>query len=156
MNYAAIRYHDIANGPGVRISLFVSGCRNHCPGCFNTVAWDFSYGQPYTAETEDQIAAALASPFFAGLSLLGGDPFEPENERALISLARRTKKLGKTVWCWTGYLMEDLKDRPLMEFVDVLIDGPYESGQNSLAQWRGSSNQRIWRKEADGWSIMQQ
>ena len=144
MNYSAIKKTDIANGPGVRVSLFVSGCRNHCPGCFNPETWDFRYGQPYTAETEADILAALAHPWIAGLSLLGGDPFEPENERALIPLARRVRETGKTVWCWTGYLYEQLRGRELLRYLDVLVDGPFIAAEKDISlPYAGSRNQRV-------------
>ena len=108
MYYGAIKKYDIANGTGVRVSLFVSGCRHHCKGCFNSVAWDFRYGQPYTEDTEAEILKALAPDYIAGFSLLGGEPFEPENQAELIGLLRKIhgQYPDKTVWCYTGYLYD--------------------------------------------------
>ena len=144
MNYGEIKKIDIANGEGVRVTLFVSGCRIHCPGCFNPETWDFCYGQPYTEATEAEIMEALDHPWISGLSLLGGDPFEPENEKALIPLARRVRESGKTVWCWTGYLYENLRERELMHHIDVLVDGPFIEAEKDISlQYAGSRNQRV-------------
>lgn len=146
MNYARINPNDIANGSGVRVSLFVSGCRNHCPGCFNPETWSFSAGEPFTDETENLILKALAPDWIAGLSLLGGDPFEPENEAVLVPFIRRVREVypNKDIWCWTGYLYEDLKERPLISLLDVLVDGPFVQEQKDIRlQWRGSANQRV-------------
>ena len=110
MNYATIKYYDIANGPGVRTSVFVSGCRHRCPGCFNSVAWDFAYGQPFDKATRNQVFASCQPDYIAGLSLLGGEPFEPENQRELLPFVRNFKALypTKTVWCYSGYTWEQL------------------------------------------------
>lgn len=146
MNYAGIKKVDIANGPGVRVSLFVSGCRNHCKGCFNPEAWDFSYGKPYTEETEEEIIEALRPEWIQGFSILGGDPLEPENEPALISLLVRVRDElpDKDIWVYTGRLYEDVKDSLLLALADVVVDGPFleEEKDISLA-FRGSRNQRI-------------
>ena len=108
MNYAEIKEYDIANGPGVRVSLFVSGCRNACPGCFNPETWDFEYGRTYTLETEDRILRLLMPEYIEGLTLLGGEPFEPENQAVLVGLLRKVKQIypNKSVWCYTGYTYE--------------------------------------------------
>lgn len=156
MNYANIKYYDIANGPGVRTSLFVSGCRRHCPDCFNAVAWDFGYGAPFTKEVRNQILASLAPDYISGLSLLGGEPLEPENQRALLPFVQNVKVLypHKTVWCYTGnvYETEVLRGGPgrcevtdeLLRCIDVLVDGAYERDLHDIRlQFRGSSNQRI-------------
>lgn len=144
MNYSKINRNDVANGPGVRVSLFVSGCRNHCPGCFNPETWDFANGTPFTEETEQTILNALKPGWITGLSLLGGDPFEPENEKALIPLVMKARETGKTVWCWTGYLMEDLKDRELLKHIDVLVDGPFVLAEKDITlPYCGSRNQRV-------------
>ncbi|MGN0984583.1 MAG: anaerobic ribonucleoside-triphosphate reductase activating protein [Gemmiger sp.] len=156
MNYANIKYYDIANGPGVRTSLFVSGCRRHCPECFNAVAWDFDYGAPFTKEVRNQILASLAPDYIVGLSLLGGEPLEPENQRALLPFVQHVKVLypHKTIWCYTGnvYETEVLRDGPgrcevtdeLLQSLDVLVDGAYERELHDIRlQFRGSSNQRI-------------
>ena len=155
MNVATIKRNDIANGPGIRVSLFVSGCRHRCPGCFNREAWDFSFGEPYTADTEALILTALEPDYVEGLTLLGGEPFEPENQEELLSLCRivREKYPHKTVWCYTGFLLEDLLAgkvgdpavcRALLQELDVLVDGRFEADKKSLAlRFRGSSNQRI-------------
>ncbi len=150
MNYATIKKNDIANGPGVRVSLFVSGCRHKCPGCFNSEAWDFSYGAPYTEETEKEILAALDKQHVLGLSLLGGEPFERENRTALAALCARVRALypEKTVWCYSGFTFEELYAdegaRVLLSCLDVLVDGRFEMAKKDLALlFRGSSNQRI-------------
>ena len=153
MNYANIKNCDIANGPGVRVSLFVSGCTHHCPGCFNQVAWDFAYGQPFTEETIQTILDMLRPDYIRGLTLLGGEPFEPQNQGAVVALLRRIKAEmpEKTVWAFTGYLLEkDLLSgrlgdtREYLSYLDVLVDGPFiEAKKNLNLQFRGSENQRI-------------
>lgn len=156
MNYATIKNCDIANGPGVRVSLFVSGCTHRCKGCFNEMAWDFDYGEPFTQETVDTILEMLAPAYIKGLTLLGGEPFEPENQPALVQLLRQVKKKfpQKTVWAFSGYLFdrdilpEKLGDpeitRELLSYVDVLVDGPFvESRKNLMLRFRGSDNQRL-------------
>ena len=144
MRYCGLNKEDTVNGPGVRVSLFVSGCRNHCPGCFNPETWDFEHGEAYTQQTEKEIIEAINAPYISGLSLLGGDPFEPENEAALLPLVQKVRATGKTVWCWTGYTLEQLKDRPLLKYIDVLIDGPFIQNQKDLSlPYAGSRNQRV-------------
>lgn len=156
MNYATIKWADVANGPGVRVSLFVSGCTHHCPGCFNEEAQDFHYGQPFTQAEEGKIVQALAPDHIKGLSLLGGEPFEPDNQRALLSLLRRVKEAypDKEVWCYTGYILEAELWQPsrarcectdeMLSLIDVLVDGPFVEAQKDLnLRFRGSSNQRI-------------
>lgn len=156
MNYAEIKNCDIANGPGVRVSLFVSGCTHHCPGCFNQVAWDFNYGKPFTQETIDEILAMLKPGYIKGLTLLGGEPFEPQNQPAVVELLRqiKTKYPEKSIWAFSGYLFD--KDilagrlgpweitREYLSYLDVLVDGPFvESRKNLSLRFRGSENQRI-------------
>ena len=153
MNYADIRPIDVANGPGIRVSLFVSGCTHACPECFNPEAWDFSYGQPFTQSEAAQILQALEKPYIKGLSLLGGEPFHPANQTAVLDLVRqvRARFPDKDVWCYSGYLFEDLAagrvgehSRELLELLDVLVDGPFVIGLKNLGlRFRGSSNQRI-------------
>ena len=146
MNYGAIKKVDIANGPGVRVSLFVSGCRNHCKGCFQPETWDFDYGQPFTEETEKEIIKALRPSWIQGLSILGGDPMEPENQEALLPFLRSTKEElpGKDVWLYTGYRLEDVSGSPLLPYVDVVVDGPFVEAEKDISlAFRGSSNQRI-------------
>ena len=156
MNYAAIKWADVANGPGVRVSLFVSGCTHRCPGCFNEEAQDFAYGRPFTRAEEDKIVAALAPGHIKGLSLLGGEPFEPDNQRALLPLLRRVKAAypDKEVWCYSGYILEtelwrDSRARcectdEMLSIIDVLVDGPFVQEQKDLKlRFRGSANQRI-------------
>lgn len=126
MNYGEIKKNDIANGEGVRVSLFVSGCTHHCPGCFNAVTWDFEYGQEFTEETEDEVLEALAPAYISGLSLLGGEPFEPQNQRVLVGLLRKVKERypKKTIWCYSGYLFDqDLKQesRARCEVTDEML-----------------------------------
>ncbi len=150
MKYGEIKKRDIANGPGVRVSLFVSGCRHRCPGCFNVEAWDFGYGSLYDAQTESAILQAAAPDYIAGLSLLGGEPFEPENRSALTHLSHKFRKLypKKDIWCYTGFLFEDLLPEEtataLLKTLDVLVDGKFEMARKSPSLlFRGSANQRI-------------
>ena len=160
MNYAEIKKRDIANGPGVRVSLIVSGCTPHCPGCFNAVTWDFGYGQPFTKETEEELLAALAPDFIAGLSLLGGEPFEPQNQRALLPFLRRMREVypTKTVWCYSGYTLEELQGESrarcevtdeMLSLIHVLVDGEFvEAKKNIRLRFRGSENQRLLDMDA--------
>ena len=146
MNYAGIIYNDIANGPGVRVSLFVSGCRNHCPRCFNPETWDFDYGEPFTKKTEKEIIKALRPSWIQGLSILGGDPMEPENQRPLLPFLKRLRVMlpGKDVWLYTGYRLESVSDSPMLPLVDVVVDGPYIEAEKDVSlAFRGSRNQRI-------------
>ena len=146
MNYAEIKKVDIANGPGVRVSLFVSGCRNHCKGCFNPETWDFDYGRPFTRETEDEIIEALRPSWIQGLSILGGEPTEEENAAVLIPFLKRMRAVlpDKDIWLYSGYTYEALRDKEILTLVDVLVDGPFllELKDAGLA-FRGSRNQRI-------------
>ena len=149
MNYAALKKFDIANGPGVRVSLFVSGCRHHCKNCFNREAWDFDFGRPFTEQTEEEILAELDKDYIKGLSLLGGEPFEPENRSALTQLLKRVREKypEKTVWCYTGFEFERLTDptaKAMLSLIDVLVDGKFvEELKSPDLIFRGSSNQRI-------------
>ena len=155
MNYATIKYCDIANGVGVRTSLFVSGCTHRCKGCFNAVAWDFDYGQPFTEAVQKEILDSLAPDYINGLSLLGGEPFDPQNQPALLELCRqvRTEYPRKTIWCYTGYLLEDIlagrvgsreTALSLLRELDILVDGRFvEEQKNIRLKFRGSENQRI-------------
>lgn len=146
MNYGRIKKNDIANGPGVRVSLFVSGCRNHCPGCFNPETWDFNYGEPFTKKTEKEIIKALRPSWIQGLSILGGDPMEPENQRTLLPLLKRIKVMlsDKDVWLYTGYTYEQIRDAEILKWIDVLVDGPFiEAEKDITLTFRGSRNQRI-------------
>ena len=151
MNYGGIIKNDIANGPGVRVSLFVSGCRNHCPGCFQPETWDFDYGDPFTEETEKEILEALRPSWIQGLSILGGDPMEPENQEALLPRLRRVKAElpEKDVWLYTGYRLERVSTSPLLPLVDVVVDGPYIEAEKDVSlAFRGSRNQRIIHLES--------
>ena len=148
MHYATIKPLDIANGPGIRVSLFVSGCRNRCKGCFNPETWDFKYGQEFTWETVHEIEPLLNDPHVEGLSILGGDPFEPENRDWVETLCAYVKHNcpGKSIWVWTGYdfLEDGLIDLPVMKYIDVLVDGRFEESMKDLRlKYRGSSNQRV-------------
>ena len=150
MNYCEIKTTDIANGPGVRVSLFVSGCRHACEGCFNKEAWDFAYGNPFTPETEEQLLAALRPAYVQGLTLLGGEPMEPENIPALRAFVKRVREEvpGKDIWCFSGSVFETLIKRDdakeLLNLVDVLVDGPYVAAKrNLMLRFRGSENQRL-------------
>ena len=154
MNYAEIKNCDIANGPGVRVSLFVSGCTHRCKGCFNEIAWDFQYGKPFTQETVDMLLRMLAPDHIKGITLLGGEPFEPQNQSAIVDFLRQMKAKypDKSVWAFSGYLFDkDMLSGRLGEttveflsYVDVLVDGPFvEEKKNLSLRFRGSSNQRI-------------
>ena len=156
MNYALIRENDIANGPGVRTTLFVSGCRHHCKGCFNPETWNFNYGNPLTQTEIDHIIEATEPSFVEGLTLLGGEPFEPENQAALVDLLNqfKTKIPNKKVWCYTGFSFENdilpkyqdnkEKVKELLPLIDVLVDGKFvEELKSSALLFRGSSNQNI-------------
>ena len=153
MNYADIKKVDVANGPGVRVSLFVSGCTHRCEACFNPETWDFSYGSPFGGAEMEKILALLSPDHIRGLSLLGGEPFEPDNQPAVLALVERVRKElpQKTVWCYSGYCFEELAagkigdhSRALLEGLDVLVDGPFVLAKKDLGlRFRGSSNQRI-------------
>ena len=156
MYYGNIKNCDIADGLGVRVTLFVSGCTHHCRGCFQPETWAFDYGKPYTQETEQSIIDMLAPDYIDGLTLLGGEPMEPENQRELLSLLRRVRAVcpGKNVWCYTGYTLEsdllgesrarcEVTDE-LLRLIDVLVDGEFvEAEKNISLAFRGSENQRI-------------
>ena len=149
MNYATIKKCDIANGPGVRVSLFVSGCTRHCKDCFNQEAWDFHYGEPFTKEVQDHILSLLSPAYIRGLTILGGEPMEPQNQPGVLELPE------KTIWCFTGYVLEqdllsgrlcdpDTVTLPLLRSLDVLVDGPFVAEQKNLSlSFRGSRNQRL-------------
>ncbi len=156
MYYGEIKNFDIANGEGIRVSLFVSGCTHRCKGCFNPETWNFSYGRPYTAETEQSIMDMLSFEYVDGLSLLGGEPFEPDNQRELVKLLQRVRKElpEKNVWCYTGYTLESdlLRDSrarcevtdEMLGMIDVLVDGEFKEELKNIAlAFRGSSNQRL-------------
>lgn len=157
MYYGTIKNCDIANGEGVRVSLFVSGCRHFCKNCFNPETWSFTYGTPYTDETTAQILQMLKPVYIRGLTLIGGEPMEPENQPVLLELVRAVRKVyGKTkdIWCYTGCVLETELLSPgryrcsvtdqLLQEIDVLVDGPFVEEQKSLAlPFRGSGNQRI-------------
>lgn len=156
MNYATIKNCDIANGPGVRVSLFVSGCTHHCKGCFNEVAWDFDYGKPFTRDTMNYILKLLEPDYVKGLTLLGGEPFEPENQSAVLELLRqvKTKFPSKSIWAFSGYLFDkEILSGKLgpweiteeyLSYLDVLVDGRFMQEKKDLSlRFRGSSNQRI-------------
>ena len=156
MNYATIKNCDIANGPGVRVSLFVSGCTHRCPGCFNEVAWDFSYGEPFTQSTIESILDMLKPDYIQGLTLLGGEPFEPQNQGPIVELLRQVKAKypDKSIWAFSGYLFDKdilpgkLGDpsitREYLSYLDVLVDGPFvEEKKNLSLRFRGSENQRL-------------
>ena len=168
MYYGNIKTYDIADGPGVRVSLFVSGCRHHCKGCFNAETWNFDYGTLYTEETEEYIIQLLSKPYIQGLTILGGEPFEPENQRGLIRLLQRVKSdcPEKDIWCYTGYTLEqaltdgsscrcEITDA-FLSMIDVLLDGKFiEELKDITLEFRGSANQRIinmveWRKQQKG------
>ena len=156
MNYANLKKFDIADGPGVRVSLFVSGCRHHCRGCFNAVTWDFQYGEPFDDKVEKEIMEALKPDYVQGFTLLGGEPFEPENQRELLPFVKRVKNdyPDKTVWCFSGFTFEEMHTvgnrsccevtQELLSYIDVLVDGRFIEEQKDISlRFRGSRNQRI-------------
>ena len=156
MNYAVIKKFDIANGEGVRVSLFVSGCTHHCEGCFNPETWNFCYGREFTSETEKELLNALSPDFINGLTLLGGEPFAPQNQRALVPFLKKVREQypKKKIWCYTGYLFDEelLKDSrarcevtdEMLSMIDVLVDGEFRQElKNITLRFRGSENQRI-------------
>ena len=155
MNYATIKYCDVSNGPGVRVSLYVSGCRNRCKGCFNPETWDFNYGEPFNKEVENKIIEAMKPDYIKGFTLLGGEPFEPENAAVLAPFLKRLRKVypHKSFWCFTGYDFErDLLTGKLgdhdtvmeiLKTLDVLVDGKFVEEKKDLSlRFKGSSNQR--------------
>ena len=156
MNYCEIKNCDIADGPGVRVTLFVSGCTNHCEGCFQPETWSFDYGEPFTREVEDRLIGLLEPHYIAGLTLLGGDPFEPSNQAALLPFVKRVRETypEKTIWAYTGFTFEELTtdgSHPrcqatdeLLSLIDVLVDGRFVLKLKDLRlRFRGSSNQRL-------------
>lgn len=156
MNYMEIKNYDIANGPGVRVSLFVSGCTHHCKGCFNPESWDFEAGTPFTDETVNEIIELLKPDYIKGLTLLGGEPFEPNNQKALLPLVKKVKELypNKNIWAYSGYLFDkQIQDvmvtkydftSEFIKYIDVLVDGEFHLEEKDLAiVYRGSRNQRI-------------
>lgn len=158
VNYAEIKYFDIANGEGVRTTLFVSGCTRGCPGCFNSGAWSFEAGKPFTREVEDKIIESMAPDYVDGLTLLGGEPMEPQNQAGLVGFVERVREhyprgCGKTIWCFTGDMLDELMpggrhhtevtDR-LLDCIDILVDGPWVQELYDISlRFHGSSNQRI-------------
>ena len=156
MHYATIKKCDVANGPGVRVSLFVSGCNHHCKGCFNQEAWDFNYGNEFTEKEENEVMEALKPDYIKGLSLLGGEPLDPKNQEGLLPVVKKAKELypDKPIWCYTGYLFDDQvlngmsktneTTQELLKYIDYVVDGEFvENLKNPSLQFRGSSNQRI-------------
>ena len=155
MNYATIKWHDVSNGPGVRVSLYVSGCRNKCKNCFNPETWDFSYGQPFDETVQDKILETLVPAYMNGLTVLGGEPMEPENQADLLPFLRRYKQQfpDKPLWLFTGYTLEELQPdgirctehtEGILELLDILVDGRFvEELKDLKLRFRGSSNQRL-------------
>ena len=155
MNYADIKRYDVANGPGVRVSVFVSGCTHRCPGCFNEEAWDFNFGKPFTQETIDYIIDLLKPDFYKGITFLGGEPLEHVNQQGLLPLARKIREVypEKSIWCFTGYdfekdvlgrmINEWPETKELLSYIDVLVDGEFIEAQKDLSLvFKGSANQR--------------
>ena len=156
MNYADIKKIDVANGEGVRVSVFVSGCNHHCKGCFNQCAWDFNYGKKFTEKEEQQIIDYMNHDYISGLSLLGGEPLEPRNQEGLLPLVKKVKEKfpNKDIWCYTGFDFEkevvekmaknNETTRELLKYIDIIVDGKFEEDKKDLKlQFRGSSNQKI-------------
>ena len=156
MNYGNIKKFDIADGEGVRVTLFVSGCTNKCPGCFQPETWDFQYGQPYTEQTEAEVLEALEKEYIQGLTLLGGEPFEIANQKVLVNLVKKVKELypNKDIWCYTGFVLDkdlipggkrhcEITDE-FLSYIDILVDGPFIQERKNLSlKFRGSENQRV-------------
>jgi len=156
MNYADIKNYDIANGPGVRVSIFVSGCTHHCKGCFNKEAWDFNYGKQFNDEREEEVLKALEPKYIKGLSLLGGEPFELQNQKGLLPVIKKAKEKypDKKIWCYSGYsfdsdILGDMakkydETKEMLKYVDIIVDGKFEEDlKDPTLRFRGSSNQRI-------------
>lgn len=144
MNYADIKYVDVANGVGVRVSLFVSGCNHKCKGCFNSEAWEFNYGKKFTLKTQNEISDMLSKAYIRGLSVLGGEPLQ--QDKTLLLFLKYVKKLlpQKDIWLYTGYVYEEIKDKEELNYIDILVDGPFiEEKKNVNLKYRGSENQRI-------------
>ena len=151
MHYAGMNKCDTANGNGVRVTLFVSGCPHHCKNCFNPEAWDYQYGQLYTNEVQEELLDACKLSYIAGLTMLGGEPLAPQNVPVVLRLCKEFRKRfpDKNIWMWTGYVYENLTDeqKAVADLVDVLVDGPFIDELKDLSlKFRGSSNQRILRK----------
>ena len=156
MHYGEIKNCDIANGIGVRVSLFVSGCTNHCEGCFQPETWDFNYGNDFTEDTENRILEMLAPDYICGLTVLGGEPFEPENQRVLVDFLRKVRRKypEKSIWCFTGFTLEMLETEgthchcevteEMLSLIDVLVDGRFDKNKKNISlRFRGSENQRL-------------
>ena len=155
MNFATIKKRDIADGPGVRVSLFVSGCTHRCEGCFNEIAWDFDYGAPFTEAVQQELLEALAPDYIQGLTLLGGEPFEPDNQRALLPFLKRVREVfpKKNIWCYSGYTLDQLQGESrarcevtdeMLGMLDVLVDGRFVLAKKNIRlRFRGSENQRL-------------
>ena len=155
MNFAKINKNDIANGVGVRVTLFVSGCTHHCKGCFNQEAWDFGYGEPFSEDTENELLEALSPSYIKGLTLLGGEPMEPQNQRVLVGFLEKVKQQfpNKSIWCYSGYTFEELTGKSrarcevtdrMLSYIDVLVDGKFvEELKDISLRFKGSSNQRL-------------
>ena len=155
MNFATIKKRDIADGPGVRVSLFVSGCTHRCEGCFNEIAWDFDYGAPFTEAVQHELLEALSPDYVQGLTLLGGEPFEPENQRALLPFLKRVREVfpQKNIWCYSGYTLDQLQGESrarcevtdeMLGMLDVLVDGRFVLAKKNIRlRFRGSENQRL-------------
>ena len=155
MNFATIKKRDIADGPGVRVSLFVSGCMHRCEGCFNEIAWDFDYGAPFSEAVQQELLEALAPDYIQGLTLLGGEPFEPDNQRALLPFLKRVRETypQKNIWCYSGYTLDQLQGESrarcevtdeMLGMLDVLVDGRFVLAKKNIRlRFRGSENQRL-------------
>lgn len=152
MKYAKIKKHDVANGPGIRVSIFVSGCNHHCRGCFNEEAWDFNYGNNFTEDTINEIIESLKPDYISGLSLLGGEPFEYINQQGLLPLLKKVKEVypNKTIWAYSGFTYDELlkmkyeETKEILNIIDVLVDGKFvDDLKDPMLYFRGSSNQRI-------------
>lgn len=146
MNFADIKNYDVANGAGIRVSLFVSGCEHYCKNCFNSEAWDFNYGQKFTEETAELIVKYMAPTYIMGLSILGGEPLHPQNRQEVTELVKRVKEKypTKTIWIYTGFTYEEVRELEVMNYIDVLVDGKFvEELKDLRLRFRGSSNQRI-------------
>lgn len=156
MRYHNIVHDDMLNGDGIRVTLFVAGCDHHCKGCQNPITWDPDGGIEFTVAEMNEIDEQLRKPYISGISLSGGDPMYLSNREAIECLCKWVKTAfpGKTIWCYTGYLFDEIKHLPVMEYIDVLVDGKFvERLKDNTLHWRGSSNQNIWRKIDGVWKL---
>ena len=155
MNYIEIQPTSLVNGEGIRVVLWVAGCNHHCKGCHNPDTWDADSGKPWTTAAQEKLFYLASTPYRDGITLSGGDPMYPANRFAILSLCKAFRhrfRQDKTIWMYTGYTFEEIRNEPVLEYLDVIVDGPYiESQRSPTRQWVGSENQRVWRKTKGTW-----